>query len=172
LGLINPDRLIIDGVIGRKQPTTALLRRTPELLDTAMIDYLKKFETGIVYTLIGMMSLVVLVETFELGWIIVRDLISPPVMLLEVNELIGIFGFFLLVLIGLELLESMRVYLVEGVVHVQVVLEVALIAVARKVIIIDIEKYTGMTLLGFAALILGVAVAFHFIMRHIQKMKH
>jgi uncharacterized membrane protein (DUF373 family) len=44
--------------------------------------------------------------------------------------------------------------------------------VARKVIIIDIEKYTGMTLLGFAALILGVAVSFHFIMRHLHKIKH
>ena len=85
--------------------------------------------------------------------------------------MLEIFGFFLLVLIGLELLESMRVYLVKGVVHVQIVLEVALIAVARKVIILDIEKYAGLTLLGFAALILGVAVAFHFIMRHLEKIK-
>ncbi len=137
-----------------------------------MLKFIENFEKIIVYALIGMMSLVVLVETFELGWIIVRDLISPPFMLLEVNELLEIFGFFLLVLIGLELLESTRIYLVKGVVHVQVVLEVALIAVARKVIILDIEKYAGLTLLGFAALILGVALAFHFIMRHLEKIKH
>ena len=137
-----------------------------------MLKFIDQFEKIIVYALIGLMSLVVLVETFELGWIIIRDLISPPIMLLRVNQLIGIFGFFLLVLIGLELLESMRVYLVRGVVHVQVVLEVALIAVARKVIILDIEKYEGLTLLGFAGLIIGVAVAFHFIMRHIHKIKH
>ena len=137
-----------------------------------MLKFIETFEKVIVYTLIGMMSIVVLVETYELGWIIIRDLIAPPFMLLEVNDLLEIFGFFLLVLIGLELLESTRVYLVKHVVHVQVVLEVALIAVARKVIILDIEKYAGLTLLGFAGLILGVAVAFHFIMRHIKNMKH
>ncbi len=137
-----------------------------------MLKFIEKFEKGIVYILIGLMSLVVLIETFELGWIIVRDLISPPLFLFKINDLLEIFGFFLLVLIGLELLESTRIYLIKGVVHVQVVLEVALIAVARKVIILDIEKYTGLTLLGFAGLILGVAVAFHFIMRHIKQIKH
>ena len=137
-----------------------------------MLKFIENFEKVIVYTLIGMMSIVVLVETYELGWIIVRDLIAPPFMHLEVNDLLEIFGFFLLVLIGLELLESTRIYLVKGVVHVQVVLEVALIAVARKVIILDIEKYAGLTLLGFAGLILGVAVAFHFIMRHLERIKH
>ena len=137
-----------------------------------MLKFIEKFEKGIVYILIGLMSLVVLIETFELGWIIVRDLISPPLFLFKINDLLEIFGFFLLVLIGLELLESTRIYLIKGVVHVQVVLEGALIAVARKVIILDIEKYTGLTLLGFAGLILGVAVAFHFIMRHIKQIKH
>lgn len=137
-----------------------------------MPKFIENFEKIIVYTLIVMISLVVLAETFELGWIIVRDLISPPFLLLEVNELLEIFGFFLLVLIGLELLESTRIYLVKGVVHVQVVLEVAMIAVARKVIILDIEKYASLTLLGFAALILGVAVAFHFIMRHLKDIQH
>ncbi len=137
-----------------------------------MIKFIETFEKWIVYALIVLMSIVVVVETYELGWIIVRDLISPPFMLLEINDLLEIFGFFLLVLIGLELLESTRIYLVKGIVHVQVVLEVALIAVARKVIILDIEKYDGLTLLGFAGLILGVAVAFHFIMRNLNKIKH
>lgn len=36
-------------------------------------------------------------------------------------------------------------------------------------IVFDIEKYAGLTLLGLAALIPGVVVAFHFIMRHIKK---
>ena len=149
-----------------------LMALASRLNTETMLKFIETFEKVIVYMLIGMMSIVVLAETLELGWIIVRDLISPPFLLLEVNELLAIFGFFLLVLIGLELLESTRVYLVRGVVHGQVVLEVALIAVARKVIILDIEKYDGLTLLGFAGLILGVAVAFHFIMRNLEKIKH
>ena len=44
-------------------------------------------------------------------------------------------GFFLLVLIGIELLETIKAYLLTNVIHVEIVLEVALIAIARKVII-------------------------------------
>jgi hypothetical protein len=32
-----------------------------------MLDFIHKFEKGVVYTLIGMMAFVVLVETVELG---------------------------------------------------------------------------------------------------------
>jgi uncharacterized membrane protein (DUF373 family) len=65
-----------------------------------------------------------------------------------------------LVLIGVELLETIKAYLLEKVIHVEIVLEVALIAIARKVIILDLEKYSSLTVLGIAGLILAVAVAF------------
>jgi uncharacterized membrane protein (DUF373 family) len=133
-----------------------------------MIEFLSKFERLIVHALIVMMVLIVLLATFELGWIIVKDIITPPVILLEIEELLEIFGFFLLVLIGVELLETIKAYLVERVVHVEVVIEVALIAIARKVIILDLEKYENLTLIGMAALILAIAIAIYAIKRFIR----
>ena len=130
-----------------------------------MISNLKRFEKVIVYALCIMMMLVVLLATVELGWLIIKDIITPPIILLEIHELLEIFGFFLLVLIGIELLETIKAYLIEKVVHVEIVLEVALIAIARKVIILDLEKYSSLTLVGIAALILAVGVAFHVIKR-------
>ena len=129
------------------------------------MEYVKKFEKLIVVSLIAMMALVVLLATIDLGWAIARDVMSPPVFLLDIDELLGLFGLFLLVLIGLELLETINAYLVENVIHVEIVLEVALISIARKVIILDLEKYSGLTLLGVAALILSVAVAFFVVSR-------
>jgi uncharacterized membrane protein (DUF373 family) len=129
---------------------------------------LKKFENVIVTALIVMMILVVLVSTIELGWIILKDLLNSPILFLEISELLEIFGFFLLVLIGIELLETIKAYLNEHVVHVEIVLEVALIAIARKVIILDIEKYDGLTILGVAGLILAVSAAFYAIKRKIS----
>jgi len=76
--------------------------------DSGMVEFLKKFERGIVRVLIALMMLVVLLATVELGWIIVRDIITPPIVLLEIEELLEIFGFFLLVLIGVELLETIK----------------------------------------------------------------
>ena len=84
----------------------------------------------------------------------------------EIDELLEIFGFFLLVLIGIELLETIKAYLATNVIHVEIVLEVALIAIARKVIILDIDKYESLTLVGIAALISAVSLAFLVIKRH------
>ncbi len=65
-----------------------------------MDQYLKTFERCIVFALIVMMVAVILLATIELGWIILRDILTPPVILLEIDELLDIFGFFLLILIG------------------------------------------------------------------------
>ncbi len=132
-----------------------------------MIDLLRKFENYILDALILMLAFVVLVSTIELGWIIIKDLIRPPRYFLEIADLIEIFGFFLMVLIGIELLETMRAYVLEKVVHVTIILEVALIAIARKVIILDFEKYDGMTIIGTAALIAAVAAAFYAVKRRV-----
>ena len=107
-----------------------------------------------------MMVLVVFLATIELMWIIIKDIINPPIIILEIDQLLDIFGFFLLILIGIELLETIKIYLLEKIIHIEVVLEVALIALARKVIILDMNDYDSITLLALAALIMGVAIAF------------
>jgi len=134
-----------------------------------MTEALKKFERLVIFLLIGMMAIVVLLATAELGWIIAKDIVTEPVVLLEIGELLEIFGFFLLVLIGIELLETIKAYLIDRVVHVEIVLEVALIAIARKVIIIDINKYDGLTLIGIAALIISVSVACYVVKTRLRK---
>ena len=127
-----------------------------------MLDLLKKFEKAVTVTLVAMMAVVVLLATIELGWIIIKDIITPPVMLLEINELLEIFGLFLLVLIGVELLETIKAYVKENVVHFEVVLTVAMIAIARKVIILDVKELPSMTLVGIAAIIVALAAAKYF----------
>jgi len=125
-----------------------------------MDRYLKWFERLVVLALVAMMVVIILLSTVELGWIIIQDIITPPYVLPGITELLDIFGFFLLILIGIELLETIRAYLVEHIIHVEIVLEVALIAVARKVIILDVKEYPSLTILAIAALILALSVAF------------
>ena len=123
--------------------------------------FLNSFERLIVGSLIFMMIVVILLSTFELGRILVLDIFTPPNYLLDINELLDVFGFFMLILIGVELLETIRGYLNEHVVHVEIVLEVALIAVARKVVIIDVKEYSSETLLAIAAIVLSLAGAYY-----------
>ena len=70
--------------------------------------FLKKFEHVVIIALIFMMIVVVLISTVELAYIIIKDIISPPIFWLEIDDLLDIFGFFLLILIGVELLETIK----------------------------------------------------------------
>ena len=124
-----------------------------------MLDLLKKFEKLITVTLVVLMAIVVLLATIELGWFIANDIITPPVFLLEIEELLDIFGLFLLVLIGVELLETITTYIKDNIVHIDVVLTVAMIAIARKVIILDVKELPSMTLVGIASIIVALAAA-------------
>jgi len=124
-------------------------------------QFLKRFERAVILILIAMMSLVILLAVVELGWLLIQDIITPPLFLLEIDELLDIFSFFLLILIGVELLETMKAYLSEHVVHVEIVLEVALIAVARKVIALDLNDYPSLTIVAIGVLILSLALAFY-----------
>jgi uncharacterized membrane protein (DUF373 family) len=131
-----------------------------------MFDYLKKLEKVLIHALMVMMALVLLLATVELGWIIVKDIFSPPVFLLEIEELLDIFGLFMLVIIGIELLETiMKTYLKENVNHVEVVFLVAMIAIARKVIILDIKDVSGITLVGIGAIIITLSAGYYLIRR-------
>ena len=131
-----------------------------------MFDLLKKFEKLLVKFLMLLMAAVLGLATLDLGWIVIQDVITPPVFVLEVSELLDIFGLFMLVLIGIELLETiMKTYLTQGMPHYEVVLSVALIAIARKVIILDLKEVGSSSLLGIAAIILALSAGYYLMRR-------
>lgn len=123
-------------------------------------DLIRRFEHAIVLVLLGLLMVVVSLSTLELAWRLFKDLASEDVLVLEITELFELFGYFLLVLIGMELLSTLRSYLYERVIHSEVVLEVALIAIAQKIIILDASRAGGVTLLGLAGVIVALAAAF------------
>lgn len=130
-----------------------------------MLEHLKKFERIITMLLIVMMAFVIVLATAELGWVIIRDIITPPVFFLEIDELLEIFSLFLLVLIGVEMVETLRAYLDEGAVRVQVVIIAGVIAIARKIITLDLKTTSAPALLGIAAIVIALAVAHRLLKR-------
>jgi len=79
--------------------------------------------------------------------------------------LMRVFGGVLTVLLGLELIETLKTYFVEHHVRAEMIITVALIAVGRHVIQIDFEHTSGLSLLGVAALLLSLAIGFLLIRR-------
>jgi uncharacterized membrane protein (DUF373 family) len=124
--------------------------------EVAMKRVLNRFEVMITTILAVMMALAILVATLDLAWVFVIGLLQAPFDALTVAELLDIFGVFMIVLIGLELLETVKMAPPEQRVRIEAVLLVAIIAVARKVILLDLKELPAATLLAIAALILAL----------------
>ncbi len=133
-----------------------------------ILDLLEQFEKGVVNFLIGLMVLTVALVTIELAVLLVKDIAAHPRHLLGIDELLDIFGMFLLVLLGLELLETIKAYLIEHAIHVEVVMVVALIAISRKVVILDVKQMQALTLFAVGTIILTLSVGYYLISRIFQ----
>jgi uncharacterized membrane protein (DUF373 family) len=127
--------------------------------------YLDIFERIITRLLLVMMAGVVALATLELAFVLGKDMLTPPLFVLEIDELLEVFGQFLLVLIGIELLHSMRAYSERRELHLEAVLVVALIAVARKIIVMDPHELPEGALLGMAAIVLGLTLGYYLLGR-------
>ena len=74
--------------------------------------------------------------------------------------IIELFGLFLNVLIALELLENITAYLRKHIFQVELVIATSLIAVARKIIIFDLGKYSNNDLVALAIAIFALSVSY------------
>ena len=133
--------------------------------DMSLSDIISRFEKLIICLLSIMMAIVIAFATLDLGWLLAVDIYKEPRFLLSVQQLMEIFGMFMLVLIGIELLETIKVYTKDRVVRVEVVVIVAIIAIARKAIILDYKQLTTFNLLELGAIILALAAAYYLLKR-------
>lgn len=134
------------------------------------ITYLyEHFERFIAIVLLLLMAGVVLYVTIQFGSALAHSLVmhasttlfrgdweqlSPKFDL--VREL---FGNFLVILIGIELMKTILMYLDDHSVHVEVVLTVAIIAVARHVF--DINDRNARTTIGIGVVVLCLTIAYY-----------
>lgn len=79
---------------------------------------------------------------------------------MDLELFFSIFGGVLLVLIGVEIFLNVILYLRDDVDHLKLVLATALMAVARKVIIIDYTKLSALHLFGIGALTLALGLTY------------
>jgi uncharacterized membrane protein (DUF373 family) len=122
-------------------------------------------EKAVLYALMALMAIVLILATLDLVWTIVLAVTTPPLLLVTLDTLLEIFGMFLLVLVGLELLDTITAYIREHVVHAEIVLLAAVIAVARKAITLDLTKSEPIVAFGLAALVLALSAAYFLLRR-------
>ncbi len=124
---------------------------------------LESFEHFTYIVLMAFLVVVLLLALFELGWLLLTGLFEGPLYRLTSQKLFDLFGYFLLILIGLELLETMKAYLERREFHVEIIILVAIIAIARKVILLG--STTAGELIGIALIIIALCGGYYLIRR-------
>jgi uncharacterized membrane protein (DUF373 family) len=124
-------------------------------------EKVKRVVAGVLLVLMFIVLAIVVVELFWVPLTVMLPMLpGAGHVLLTEAQMLDTFGIFLSVLIALELVETVEVYFKKNEVHVEIVLLVALIALARKVVLIDLHDYEPVTILGLAALFIGLATAY------------
>ncbi|MBW4677194.1 MAG: phosphate-starvation-inducible PsiE family protein [Desmonostoc geniculatum HA4340-LM1] len=106
-----------------------------------------------------LMVVVILVAIADLGVFLFKELLTAPYGKFN-TTLYKIFGLFLNILIALEILENITGYLRKHVIQVELVIVTSLIAVARKIIILDLEKVAGIDIIGLGIAILALSISY------------
>ncbi|MBD2777084.1 phosphate-starvation-inducible PsiE family protein [Iningainema tapete] len=132
--------------------------------DDNFLHHIESLEVIVSKLLSVAMVVVILVAIFDLGVLLIKELFTTPYG--EINKtLFKIFGLFLNILIALEILENITAYLRKHVVQVELVIVTSLIAVSRKIIILDLEKTDGIEVIGLAIAIFALSISY-WIIRH------
>ncbi len=126
------------------------------------INVMKKWMSLFVLLL---MAVVIAASVVELTFLILREVFDTKngMFFLDINELFKVFGFVFMILIGFELMETVEMYFKKNIIHAEVVLLVAVIAVSRKVILLDLEKYDPIAVIGLGGIILSLGACYYFI---------
>ena len=118
--------------------------------------------------LMAMMFVLVGIVTVEIVWAFISAAVfgqagAAKLIVMPEEQMIEILGLFLTVLIALELIETVEVYFRRHSIHVEIVVLVAIIALARKVIILDLSKYDALVLFALGFLILALGTTYFFV---------
>jgi uncharacterized membrane protein (DUF373 family) len=132
-------------------------------------DVLTHFERAIIWfaqlMLVVLLTIAVL-HMLHLFWVAMR---ARVFMVDDVSQLQGLvqrgFAAVLLLMLGLELLDSLRTYFTEHRVRLEMILIVAMIALGRHVILLDVEHLDALQLLGISALALALTTGYFLVKR-------
>ena len=124
------------------------------------IRFLHRIIRGAVKILAILMVLVIVWGIGDVIYVLYLRITEPPILLLQINDILATFGAFLAVLIAIEIFINISMYLSTNVIPVRLVVATALMAIARKVIIFDFEKITPPYIYGTAAVVLALGVTY------------
>jgi uncharacterized membrane protein (DUF373 family) len=130
-------------------------------------------EATVIMAMQVLVMVIVIAASFLLFVLLGKNLFTQAAQIESISTLLPAmqqsFAGVLIVVLGLELLETLKAYFAEHHVRLEVILAVAIIAVARHLLQIDFAHTPGTVLLGIAAVILALTSGYFLIKKtHVE----
>ena len=128
----------------------------------AILSYYQRFEGLVALVLTLVIALIVVVALFRLTYGVMTGLLLGALDPLDHGIFQSVFGEILTLLIALEFNHTLQ-YVVrreQSIIQTKIVLLIALLAVARKFIVLDLSGVDAAQLFGLAAITLALGVAY------------
>jgi uncharacterized membrane protein (DUF373 family) len=127
-----------------------------------VLSYYQRFEGLVALVLTLVIALIILVALFRLTYGVVTGLLLGALDPLDHGIFQSVFGEILTLLIALEFNHSLQ-YVVkreQSIIQTKIVLLIALLAIARKFIVLDLASVDSAQLLGLAAITLALGITY------------
>jgi uncharacterized membrane protein (DUF373 family) len=128
----------------------------------AVLSYYQRFEGLVALVLTLVVALIILVALFRLTYGVMTGLLLGVLDPLDHGVFQSVFGEILTLLIALEFNHTLQ-YVVkreQSIIQTKIVLLIALLAVARKYIVLDLSGVDAAQMFGLAAITLALGVAY------------
>lgn len=129
-----------------------------------MLAIFKKFERLIIIILGVILGIFIVFSVFELIILTYTELTTKNAsqngVILSLSEIKNFLNSFFIVLIAFELFETIRVYLKDSVFHAEYIVLVGVIALARKIVLLDFDVIDTNTLIGIGVLLIALSVSY------------
>ncbi len=130
-------------------------------------NLIKKFEVAVFYILSAIIVLYISVEIIELIYQFGKALLSADVntdrLLITKEQTAAVLPVFFNVLIAIELIDTFNVYIKEHSIKVQSILLIGLIAIGRKLLVLDLGHADGLNNIGLAAIIIALSLGYYLV---------
>ena len=113
--------------------------------------------------LLLLMIIVIISGVVDVGWTLYQRLVAKPSFILTIGDILATFGAFMVVLIAIEIFQNIILYLRDDVIHVRIVLATALMAIARKVIILDYDELEPMYIFATGVVLVATGITYYFV---------
>jgi uncharacterized membrane protein (DUF373 family) len=121
---------------------------------------IEQTEKGILWVLAFMLLIAVAFGMIHLVVDLFVALKTPPLMMIKSDTLFGMFGEFLIILMGLKLIKLVMISMPGESSPITAVIEVALIGVGQKIVTMDIHTQSPASMMGAASLVVALSIAY------------